>query len=102
MLLGGTVLGETVQIDPGVVLLILGVLLVLLLLAVAVVVLGFVWAGRAGRGSQRALVGWAVVAVLEALVFAASGFDTGNSAFWIPLGVLAGQVATFAAARRRP
>lgn len=61
------ILAETVSIDGGALLLILVVLLVLAALWCALMVLGCVWAVRAGRGSRRALTGWVIVSVLEVL-----------------------------------
>ena len=77
------------------------VLVVLALASLAVLVLGFVWAGRAGRGSQAALVGWTMVLAIEGLaVVSVLATDPGGGVAW-PLGLMAAQTAVFLRARRR-
>lgn len=87
------VLAESVSIDGGALVAILAVLLVVLLAAAAAVVLGFVWAWRAGRGSMHSLVGLLIVVALEVMGAFASGFLT--------LLAAVGQVGTFAVSRAR-
>ena len=97
-------LAETPQLIDGEVLVFLLVLLVAMLLAtVAVFALGCLWAWKAGRGSQPALVGWILVASLEAfalLLGVLSLLDgTVNLFLTAPLGALAVQAALYAVAR---
>jgi hypothetical protein len=87
------VLAESVSIDGGALVAILAVLLVVLLVGAAGVVLGFVWAWRAGRGSMHSLVGLLMVVALEVMGAFASGFLT--------LLPAVGQVATYAVSRAR-
>jgi hypothetical protein len=63
-------LAETISIDAGDVALILIALALMVLATVAVIVFGFKWAAGAGRGSQRALVGFVIVIGLEAMLVA--------------------------------
>ena len=95
------VLAEAVSIDGGALVALLAVMLAVLLSAVAGVVLGFVWAWRAGRGSMHALVGWVLVTALEVMAFFAAGLDVGNAALWLSLGAIAGQAVTYVASRAR-
>lgn len=87
------VLAEAVSIDGGALVAILAVLLVVLLLTLATVMLGFVWAWRAGRGSMHSLVGFLIVVALEVMAAFPSGFLTA-------LPVL-GQVGTYLVSRAR-
>jgi len=87
------VLAEAVSIDGGALVAILVVLLVVLLVAGAGVVLGFVWAWRAGRGSMHSLVGLLIVVALEVMAAFVTGFLT--------LLPAAGQVVTYAVSRSR-
>ena len=61
------ILAESVSLDGGALLVILVIFLALMAVWCAVMVLGCVWAVRAGRGSRLALAGWAVVALIELL-----------------------------------
>lgn len=61
------ILAETVSLDGGALLVILVIFLAVLAAWCAVMVLGCVWAVRAGRGSRLALAGWGVVALIELL-----------------------------------
>jgi hypothetical protein len=61
-------LAEAISLDAGEVAAILIVLALFCAAAIACVVLGFVWAGRAARGSERAIVGFGLVAGLETLL----------------------------------
>ena len=92
-------LAETVQIDGGVLLVVLAILAAIAALALATVVLGFVWAARSARGSRQATRGWAAVLVLELAAFLASGLDTENGAFWVPLLAAGGQLVTYSVMR---
>ena len=87
------VLAEAVSIDGGALVAILAVLLVVLLVTVAGVVLGFVWAWRAGRGSMHSLVGFLLVVALEVMAAFPTGFLT--------LLPVVGQVATYVVSRAR-
>ena len=60
--------GESPQIDGGLLVIILVIFVLACAAVIGVVVAGCVWAGRAGRGSRRARAGWAAVAVLEGIV----------------------------------
>lgn len=62
------IVGEGPQIDGEVLVIILVVFLLFAAGVIGLVVAGCVWAGRAGRGSQRAKIGWLCVAVLEGAV----------------------------------
>ena len=97
-------LGETVSIDGGTLLLVLAVLVVVLALSIAVVVFGFVLAPRAGRGSPGAMRWWAVIVALESL-YALGGVAallSGDFSVFplVPLAIIAGQVALFLQARK--
>jgi len=58
-------LAETIKLDGGVIALIIVLLLIFFVVSVGTVVLGFVMAPRAARGSQTAMVWWTVALVLE-------------------------------------
>ena len=62
------IVGEGPQIDGGVLVIILVVFLLFVAAVIGVVVLGCVWARRAGHGSQLARTGLVCVAVLEGAV----------------------------------
>lgn len=87
------VLAESVSIDGGALVAILAVLLLLLLVQVVAVVLGFIWAWRAGQGSMHSLVGLLIVLALEVMGAFVSGFLT--------LLPAVGQVVTYAVSRAR-
>lgn len=55
------ILAEAVSIDGRVLFLLLVMLIAMAATAIAVVVAGFVWAYRAGRGSRHALTWWLVI-----------------------------------------
>ena len=97
-------LAETVSIDGGALLLILVALLVVVGLAIGLVVLGFVLAPRAGRGSQRALVWWVVIVALELLyaVGAVAAVFAGDFSplVLLPPAIIACQAAMFLQARK--
>lgn len=97
-------LAETVSIDGGTLVLILVMLLALLALAVGLVVLGFVLAPRAGRGSKRAFVWWVVIVALEALYTLGGvvAIFTGDFSLFglVAPAIIAGQVALFLQARK--
>ncbi len=97
-------LAETVQIGGGEVVAILLVLLVLAVLAIGTVVVGFVMAPRAGRGSKNAYGWWVVAVGLE--VFACLGSLRGLLQGRPTIGglvlpvIIAAQVAIYLRARR--
>ena len=97
-------LAETVSIDGGTLLVILAVLVVVVGLAIAVVVFGFVLAPRAGRGSQRALVWWAIIVALESLyaLGAVGAVLSGDFSVLtlLPAAIIACQVALYLQARK--
>lgn len=98
------VLAETPTFGGPEILVILLVLLGILAASAAFVTLGCVWAWMAGKGSQRALVGWIVLGSLEVLLLAASIPDlvSGASRFVVlPLAAIALQVALFLRGRSR-
>ncbi len=96
-------LAEAVSFTEEEMFVILLVLLGMLAAAVAVVVLGCIWAWRAGRGSQLGLAGMIVVMALEASVFmpAAAAALGGNPFVILPAGALAAQTALYLVARNR-
>ena len=100
------VLAETVQLDGSLLLVAIVALLVGLVLATAFVVLGFVWASSAGRGSRAALRGWLVLVAVEVVLSVFSLRAVAQArAGWIHAffpALLACQVAVYAGARRRP
>lgn len=96
-------LAESVSIDGGTLLLILAALALVLAATVAIIVLGFVLAPRAGRGSRRALAWWVVIIALESLyalgyvgAILAGDFSLG---VLLPPAIIAGQVALYVRAR---
>jgi hypothetical protein len=99
-------LAEAISLDAGEVAALLIVFALFCIATVAVVVLGFVWAGRAGRGSQRATVGWAIVAALETMMFvllvATAGVNTSPVILLVGPALVGGQLIVFLRARRRP
>lgn len=92
-------LAEGPQISGEVMFLILAVMLAMVLAGIGMVVLGCIWAYRAGRGSPTSRVAFGVVAVVEALLFVMS--LTENSVGYSLLVLLAVQGAFFLAGRRR-
>ena len=95
-------LAEAVSFTEEEILVILLVLLGMLLVAVSAVVLGCIWAWRAGRGSQLALGGFAAVVGLEALATVARLPDAvGGDVAMAPAAVIALQVALYLTARGR-
>ena len=99
-------LAETPQLIDGDVLVFLLVLLVAILLAAAAVVaLGCLWAWKAGRGSQPALVGWILVASFESYLLLHGVLillgGTGNLFLIAPLGAIGVQGALYAVAREK-
>lgn len=99
-------LAEAVSINGGALVIVLVILVLLGALAIAAMVLGCVWATRAGRGSRRALAGWLVVAVLEAVYSLPliAGSVRGRRVSLlslIVLAVLGAQVVLFTRARTR-
>lgn len=98
-------LAETVSIDGGALVLILIVLLLTLAVAAAVVIAGFVFAYRAGKGSHNALVGWMVVAGMELLVLLLAVLalfqGNGGRGFVVPTLALLGQAGVFLRAKRQ-
>lgn len=97
---------ETVQLDGGLLLLLLIFVLLFVAFLVAVVVFGFVWAARAGRGSQAALAGWIVTLVIEGLLAAQAIFAAIQRLRLSPFpltvaAIIAGQAVVFSQARRR-
>jgi hypothetical protein len=67
-------------------------------------VFGFILAPRAGRGSSNAMGWWIVILVVEGTycLGAVAALLTGEFTVWtlLPVGIVAGQVALFVAARR--
>jgi len=97
-------LAETVKLSGGEVLIILLVLLGMLAVVLAVVVLGCVWAWKAGRGSETAKVLWIVCASLEALALlsaAPSALFGRSFAAVFPAGALGAQLALYFGAKGR-
>lgn len=94
-------LAETIKLSGGEVLVVLLVLLGILAVVAAVVVLGCVWAWKAGRGSELALALWIVCASLEALALlgAAPSLIKGNFFIVGPTGALGLQAALYFGAR---
>lgn len=92
-------LAEAISLDGGTLLVVLVVLAVLLASALAVVVAGFVWAVRGGRGSTAARWGLAGVALLELMAVLASGLVPDSPLFVASLGAILGQLTTYAWAR---
>lgn len=77
------------------------VLVTMFLLICGAMVLGCVLAERAGRGSQNALVGWLVIAVLELMYVVRGLIDLPPElSVYIVAGVFVFQVGLFLAARR--
>lgn len=99
------VLAETPQPTGGQVLVLLLILAGVLIVHVAVVVLGCVWAWKAGRGSASALIGLAVVAALEALfvLVAIPSVVRGEPNYYLAWAAvpLVAQLALWAGARAR-
>jgi len=97
------VLAETIKLSGGEVLVILLVLIGMAVVAAAFLALGCVWAWRAGRGSQAALAGWIVCAVVEGLLLlqVIGSLFQGRPNFLgaVPAGALAAQVGLYLAAR---
>jgi hypothetical protein len=97
-------LGETVSIDGGTLLLILAALVLVLALSVAIVVFGFILAPRAGRGSRRALVWWVIIVALESLyaLGAVAAVLSGDFSLFVvlPPAIIACQVAMYVQARK--
>ena len=96
-------LAEAISLSAGEVAAILIVFALLCAAAIACVVLGFVWAGRAARGSERATVGFGLVAGLEALMAMPSLIAGVRGrlplvGLAVPL-ILAAQIAVFLRAR---
>lgn len=97
-------LAETVSFTEEEILVILLVLVAILMAAAALVGLGCLWAWKAGRGSQAALVGWSIVGALELLAAAAAlpSLVTGPQPFVsAPAAALAVQVSLYITAKRR-
>ena len=91
-------LAEGPSIDGEVLAVLLFVLLALAILWVTAVVLGFIWATKAGRGSQPATVRWGVTAVV---VCAPAVLGGPNPLLLLgALLILGAQAACYAAARR--
>jgi hypothetical protein len=86
------IVGEGPQIAGGVLVIILVVFLLFVASVIGVVVAGCVWAGRAGRGSERARIGLVCVAVLEGAVLLQGlvGLATGRGG---PYGAMAASFA---------
>ena len=96
------VLAEAITFTEEEILVILLVLVGILVVGVVVVVLGCIWAWMAGKGSVLALVGFLVIASLEAPLLLASipGLVTDlNLAVLGPLAVLGLQVALYLGGR---
>ena len=98
------VLAETVQIDTGTVVLILVIFGLIVAAGVAIVVLGFVLAPRAGRGSSAAMGWWLFALSLEVLwcVGSLSFIVRGEFTVWVvvPPVLLAAQLALYFQAKR--
>ena len=95
-------LAEAVTLDAGAMALILAILALGAALTIAAIVLGCIWADRAGKGSARALVGWLLIAAVEALVSVggiASLLDDPNPLYLFPLAVLGYQLWLYLRAR---
>lgn len=97
-------LAETVSFDGGELAVLLIIALLALLALIAVVVLGFVLAPKAARGSTGAFTGWVVVLVIEGLfcmwsVAALIQTELSVTVLFFPIAVAA-QVALFLWARR--
>ena len=93
------VVGEAVSFSGEEVFFILLVLAVFAVATLALIVLGFVWAGRAGRGSEAAMAGFVIVLVFEGLA-AASAVATNEIWVW-PVVLMGAQLAAFLHARAR-
>lgn len=97
-------LAEAISLDGGALLVALLIALAVLAAIAGVVVLGFVLAPRAARGSTAALAGWMAVLLAEGLVCLASVaaiFRTGLSLYLlVPPAIVAAQVLRFVDARR--
>lgn len=102
----GDVLAETPQPSGGLVVVILLILLAILLAHLVTVGLGCFWAWRAGRGSTPALVGFVIVATVEALylIGAVASRFRGEPSFYLAAAALplAAQVGLYLVARTRP
>lgn len=98
------VLAETVSFTEEEILVIMLVLLGMLAVVVAIAVLGCIWAWRAGRGSQRALIGFVVVASLEGMASLAAVpalLEDRSLVFIGPVWALGAQVGLFLWARAK-
>ena len=96
-------LAEAISLDAGEVAAILIAFAVFCAVVIAVVVLGFIWAGKGGRGSERAFVGFLIVVALEGLfvlpaLFAVAANRTSPLVLVGP-AILAAQVAVYLKAR---
>ncbi len=97
-------LAETITFTDEEILVFLVVLLAFAALTLTAVVLGCIWAWLAGRGSQRALVGWVIIGSLEGLVLlsAIPGLFSGPNLFpLLPLTVLGLQVGLYLGGRNQ-
>jgi hypothetical protein len=94
------ILAEAVSFSGEEVFFILLVLAVFALATLALVVLGFVWAARGGRGSEAATAGFVIVLILEFLTLVSA---IANHSVWLwPVVLMGAQLAVYLRARRRP
>lgn len=100
------ILAETMKLDGGTMFVILVIFLGIAAVICAVFALGCVWAYRAGRGSQLALIGWGIVASSEALIVVVTTPGMIGRGFnWLvlfPAGALVGQAGLYLLGRTRP
>lgn len=89
-------LAETVSIDGGLLLLILGVLMGLVAVWVGAAIAGFRYAARAGRGENGAMGWWIVTLVLQGILSAVTLFSIGI----VGVVLIGLQVVSFRRARR--
>lgn len=95
---------ETMQLDGGALVVVLAVFILIAAAAIAVVVMGFVLARKAARGSDRALAGFVIIVTFESL-FALQGllsiFSGELNPFVLVLpALIALQIGLYAKARR--
>lgn len=90
-------LAETVSIDGGTLLLILGVLMAVFALWVGAVIAGFRYAARAGRGEDGAMAWWVASLLVQGIVAAVTLLSVGV----VGVLLMGLQAAVFWQARRR-
>ena len=93
------ILAETVSLDGGLLAILLAIFIAVVVLTIAAIVLGAIWARRAGRGSSLAAVGFGVVATAEAFLAVVGAMNQGLFMAVLFGAALALHVALYLSAR---